>query len=614
MADKSEFRESVKQKPSKSSKLFVVAIDFGTAFSGYAYSSKAEWTKVYANKWSGGEQISYKAPSALLLNPDESFNSFGFDAVNNYASLVADEDCQDYFFFHRFKMILKTSLEERVHRKTQCVAENGKSVDAMKVFTLSINYMKDHLFTFLQDKVINLSMEDIDFVITVPAIWDDTAKMFMREAAESVGIKRDRLKIALEPEAASIYCQLMHLESSDNSRFFLAGKEVDAKYMVLDLGGGTADITVHQLKKDGTLAELVPASGGAWGGTCVDQAFQDFLVELLGEDVMRIFKMDPEYVEDYFDFWQTFEIKKRSFETSKKETFLLRLPVGLADIVADKMNKKGNITNKSKQEMTSDIIMQEVIRNSRFKDELNFEHGKLQMKYAFFKQMFDPTVKLLTDHLSKLNKDIGEDLKVILMVGGFSECSIVQEAVREVFRDKCRVVIPNQAGLAVLKGAVYFGHQPYLISERVARYTYGIQTWPKFDKAVHKTSKFVMMEEEERCRDVFFRFIAKGERIKPGDKKSYIFNALKPGERALECGVFISTEEDPQYVDEKGCVKLGVLEVPLQSVRLDGKLEIEESLIFGHTELQVTACNCHNKKEYKVTFDLLSPEINFPDK
>ncbi|XP_062582369.1 heat shock 70 kDa protein 12A-like [Saccostrea cucullata] len=615
MADKSKFRESVKEKPSKSSKLFVVAIDFGTAFSGYAYSSRAEWTKVYANKWAGGEQISYKAPSALLLNPDESFHSFGFDAVKNYASFVADEDCQDYLFFHRFKMILKTSLEKRVHRETKCIAENGKSVDAMKVFTLSINYMKEHLFDLLQNKTVGveLTMEDIDFVITVPAIWDDTAKMFMRVAAESVGIKRENLKIALEPEAASIYCQLMHLESDDNSKFFLAGQKVGAKYMVLDLGGGTADITVHQMKADGTLAELVPASGGAWGGTCVDQAFEDFLVELLGEDVIKIFKMDPEYVEDYFDFWQTFEIKKRSFDTSNKDTFLLRLPVGLADIVANKLNKKGDKTKENQEKITSEISMQQVIKKSIFKDDLKYVHGKLQMNYFFFKKMFDPTVKLLTDHLSKLSKDIGKDLKVILMVGGFSECSVVQEAVREILKDKCRVVIPNEAGLAVLKGAVYFGHQPHLISERVARYTYGIQTWPKFDEKVHLQSKRVTMGDEERCRDVFFRFVSKGEKIKPGDKKSYIFNALKPGERALECGVYISTEEDPHYVDERSCVKLGVLEVPLQSVR-DKKLELEESLIFGHTELQVTACNCHNKKEYNVTFDLLSPKINFPDK
>lgn len=364
---------------------------------------------------------------------------------------------------------------------------------------------------------------------------------------------------------------------------------------------------------------MVPASGGDWGGICVDKAFQKFLTELFGEDVMKMFKSHPDYIEDYFDFWQTFEIKKRSFdlnkpkqeekendkskeETEKDEMFLIRLPVALAEIV-------GKQTQRDFKVNRSDVIFQEVIEKSSFKNDLKCEHGKLQMKCSFFKRMFDPTVKMLSDHLAKLLKTIEDDLKVILMVGGFSECSVVHNAIRAKFQDKCRVVIPNQAGLAVLKGAVYFGHQPDLISERVARYTYGIQAWPKFDKRLHLESKKVVMGNEHRCKDAFFRFVAKGERIKPGDKRSHLFQALKPGEPSLECGVFISNEESPKYIDEKGCIKLGELSVPLSS----NAKEIEESLIFGHTELLVTACNCQNKKEYKVTFDLLSEKINFPE-
>lgn len=44
------------------------------------------------------------------------------------------------------------------------------------------------------------------------------------------------------------------------------------------------------------------------------------------------------------------------------------------------------------------------------------------------------------------------------MVGGFSECEIVQDAIRKAFPE-CRVVVPHEAGLAVLIGAVLFGHR-----------------------------------------------------------------------------------------------------------------------------------------------------------
>jgi len=91
----------------------VSAIDFGTTYSGYAFSSKDEFEKnplkISANvNWNSGNMLSHKAPTAVLLNPDRSFNSFGYQAENNY-SLIAgadDENENEFFYFHRFKMIL----------------------------------------------------------------------------------------------------------------------------------------------------------------------------------------------------------------------------------------------------------------------------------------------------------------------------------------------------------------------------------------------------------------------------------------------------------------------------------------------------------------------------
>lgn len=60
-------------------------------------------------------------------------------------------------------------------------------MDAIKIFTHCIYHMKEHLLKALEyiqkDKI---TVDDIYFVLTVPAIWDDTAKMFMREAAVKV--------------------------------------------------------------------------------------------------------------------------------------------------------------------------------------------------------------------------------------------------------------------------------------------------------------------------------------------------------------------------------------------------------------------------------------------
>lgn len=63
----------------------------------------------------------------------------------------------------------------------------GKPKRAMDVFTLCIKYLKDTMIDAMKKKItFDIKDTDIDFVITVPAIWGDAAKLFMREAAINV--------------------------------------------------------------------------------------------------------------------------------------------------------------------------------------------------------------------------------------------------------------------------------------------------------------------------------------------------------------------------------------------------------------------------------------------
>lgn len=59
---------------------------------------------------------------------------------------------------------------------------NGKELPAMYVFSKAIEYMHDHLLKGLNEQ----DDEEIKWVLTVPAIWDNSAKQFMRDAAEQV--------------------------------------------------------------------------------------------------------------------------------------------------------------------------------------------------------------------------------------------------------------------------------------------------------------------------------------------------------------------------------------------------------------------------------------------
>ena len=83
-------------------------------------------------------------------------------------------------------------------------------------------------------------------MITVPAIWRQEAKQFMREAAYQAGIaSREspaQLVIALEPEAASVYCRKLKLSQLVPDRRHqrhrgTEDKELEDSVLVMDEAG-----------------------------------------------------------------------------------------------------------------------------------------------------------------------------------------------------------------------------------------------------------------------------------------------------------------------------------------------------------------------------------------
>lgn len=57
---------------------------------------------------------------------------------------------------------------------------------ALVVFTESIRYLKQSLLDEVKNQQTDIQMNDIKWIVTVPAIWSDPAKMFMRRVSVEV--------------------------------------------------------------------------------------------------------------------------------------------------------------------------------------------------------------------------------------------------------------------------------------------------------------------------------------------------------------------------------------------------------------------------------------------
>lgn len=311
----------------------VIAIDFGTSRSGYAWAWKGDTKIVGKNLWPG-QKVKYpKTPTHLLYSPDGTLEEWGAKVIKRLAQLRSKDQAKDYSFFFNFKMELyerKTGTDESPY-----LERDGQKFWAVNLIADYLREIKALALEEMKEQTNGtLKLSEIRWVLTVPAIWKDGDKMLMRKAAIKAGLigegrdEGERLYLALEPEAAAIYCQ----ENLNNQEFL---NKPGTRFMVVDCGGGTVDITVRDvIIKEGQkgLKEVIAGSGGAHGSTYVDKTFLQYLSspEMLTADVIDDFhNKSPQ---TYVQLMEEWEKAKCGFEPDEEEV-LIEMPAQLHELL-----------------------------------------------------------------------------------------------------------------------------------------------------------------------------------------------------------------------------------------------------------------------------------------
>lgn len=581
----------------------LVAIDFGTTYSGVAvqfwkdYRDDDPTNRILAHQiWNDGSKkvASNKTPTCLLLKSNGDIDSFGYEAERKFSDLCEDEDEDEkcWYFFRRFKMKLQDpEVLSTLSVSTMIRDEMGKEYRAIEVFSKSIQCLNMKLMEELNRMKTTVQPNDMFYILTVPAIWSDKAKDFMKKAAKMAGIDDDKLSISLEPESASLYCQYMPVER------FLVGKEVQCSlaapgtvYMIVDLGGGTADITVHQKLQNGKLRELHRACGGPWGGTAVDAYFIQLLSSIITPLAMAEFM--NQRCGDYLELMRDFEVVKRVVDSSDKH-FSIKIPVALEELARKHLNKS----------------FKQAIADSPHASEMKVVSDKLRISANEARKLFARVIDKITGQMQQCFDDVNKmanprDISLILMVGGFSESKYVQEMIKERFErtDGVRVLIPEEAGLAVLKGAVVFGRHPDSIESRVVRVTYGAEITPPFDPKKHDERK--RTKDGKRCSNIFMAFMQRDTEFKQGQALSTIYHTTAPLQRTIALKIFSTEDTDVKYTDDVGSTFVGTLTMKLNAPTKELQ-DIRVDYLFGDTELKVvgTDMKTNNRCETVLTMN-----------
>lgn len=186
----------------------------------------------------------------------------------------------------------------------------------------------------------------------------------------------------------------------------------------------------------------------------------------------------------------------------------------------------------------------------------------------------------------------------------------LQNRIKTHFKSK-RIIIPDDASLSVLKGAVIFGHDSRIVSSRVLKCSYGIECSNDFIEGVHdKSNMYTNQLGIVKCRNVFGIIAKMGQSIgrSCASKERYLLVDEPHIERA-EIAIYVSTiDENPRYITDEGCRKIGYFVTRLKGDKDSVRRKLYFSLKFGETEVKVLCRQDGSMETSEKLLDLLGED------
>ncbi|CAG2232157.1 unnamed protein product [Mytilus edulis] len=236
----------------------VAAIDFGTALSGCAYSTRKDFKddkllincqKQCWNQYDSMNQDMVKTATCILLHKTKDSKHLDSTPNADIHILISKKKTNTYSFpfqdvFIQQQVPNLIIKQVPLHKLQVEDVRREDSRPAEELVSLSIKALKDSLINEIKEtgkypetdlKSDGQTFQIIDFFL------------------------------ALEPEAASVYCNILKTERPEQISEGFRVAEPGTQFVVLDIGGGTTDITVLQKLENGTLRQLTTASGGDVG-------------------------------------------------------------------------------------------------------------------------------------------------------------------------------------------------------------------------------------------------------------------------------------------------------------------------------------------------------------
>jgi molecular chaperone DnaK len=294
---------------------------------------------------------------------------------------------------------------------------DGKDFTPQEISAMILRKIKEDASAYLGEEV-------TEAIITVPAYFNDNQRQATKDAGRIAGLNVKRL--INEPTAAAV-------------AYGLDKKNARLKIAVLDLGGGTFDVTIMEM--DNQVFEVISTAGDTQlGGTDMDRILVDYFVE---------------------------EFKKQEGVDLRKDSMA--------------MQRVKEAAEKAKIELSTSVSTDLNLPYITATDS-GPKHLNMSLTRAKLEQLIDPVIKRLEAPIMKALKDAGLSkggVDKVILVGGPTRMPSVQEKFEAFLGKKPERSIDPMECVAMgasVQGGVLTGEVEDLLLLDVTPLSLGVET------------------------------------------------------------------------------------------------------------------------------------------
>ena len=336
---------------------------------------------------------------------------------------------------------------------------------------------------------------------------------------------------------------------------------------------------------------MCKGGGCAVGTGHIDNAFLQFLVRLLGAPAVREFIDECKL--DFLELLRDFESAKKYISPVHRNQLCLRIPAGLERLCRTKNNGEA---------------ISHVVSRSVYRDRVHIVDNKMKIDYILTVEFFRSGCSEIARTIKNvLTNTQAKDSAYLIIVGGMADSPVMHDIIRQELENSTkiqRIIVPPEPEIAVIKGAVLFGHQPSAIFQRVMRYTYGLRKAKLFNPDLHPVDKLINFQGIDFITDIFCPFITAGTRAPVGFLSYDSLTSIEPFQKVIEIDIYFTQETNPMYVTDKNVHLLGKIQYQIPNPSKEERT-IYIEFIFGDTELVINITDRKTASKFKNTF----PEI-----